>query len=108
MLFNEWLCNRRRTEDPCIGTAGIEVCNHQKRFAKEVVIMLQCRAFTAAKDVASRFRVTALCDPVEMPPDFKLMPTAALAHLEIAVPWAQIDGRVARLLGLTRARSLRD
>ena len=45
---------------------------------------------------------------VPMPPDLKLMPTAALAHLEIGVPWAQIDGGVARLLDLTRARSLRD
>jgi phosphohistidine phosphatase len=45
---------------------------------------------------------------VPLPSDFKLMPTAALAHLEIPVPWCEIDGGVAQLLSLTRAKSLSD
>ena len=45
-------------------------------------------------------------DPVPMPDDYKLMPTAAVAHLEIPVPWRELDGGVAQLISLTRARSL--
>jgi hypothetical protein len=36
------------------------------------------------------------------------MPTAAVAHLEITVRWDQLDGGVAELISLTRARSLKD
>lgn len=51
--------------------------------------------------------VQTLCrDPVPMPPDYKLMPTATVAHLEIACPWADLDGGTATLLGLTRPKSL--
>ena len=39
-------------------------------------------------------------------PDYKLMPTAAVAHLEILSPWHDLEGGMARLLSLTRARSL--
>lgn len=50
-----------------------------------------------------------LCDHViPTPQDFKLMPTAALAHLEIPAPWSELDGGTARLLSLTRAKSLQD
>ena len=53
--------------------------------------------------------VQALCrERVPMPDDWKLMPTAAVAHLAIPTPWAEIDGGTAELLSLTRARSLRD
>ena len=45
---------------------------------------------------------------VPRPPDFKLMPTAAVAHLEIPGDWRDIDGGIATLLNLTRARSLTD
>ena len=45
---------------------------------------------------------------VPRPPDFKLMPTAAVAHLEIPCDWRDIDGGIATLLNLTRARSLTD
>jgi phosphohistidine phosphatase len=49
----------------------------------------------------------SLClEPVPMPSDRKLMPTAAVAHLEITVPWRELDVGTAGLLGLTRARSL--
>lgn len=43
---------------------------------------------------------------VQVPPDGKLMPTAALARLETDVPWAELSPSSARLLSLTRARSL--
>lgn len=45
---------------------------------------------------------------VPMPDDYKLMPTAAVARLEISAPWREIDGGTATLLSLTRARSLKD
>lgn len=50
-----------------------------------------------------------LCrNPVPMPDDFKLMPTAALARLEIPTAWSALDGGTARLLSLTRVKSLAD
>lgn len=53
--------------------------------------------------------VQTLCrHPVPMPDDYKLMPTAAVAHLEIPVPWRELDGGMAQLISLTRARSLSD
>jgi len=49
-----------------------------------------------------------LCaDEIPMPPDYKLMPTAAVAHLEITSSWRDLEGRLARFLSLTRSRSLR-
>jgi phosphohistidine phosphatase len=44
--------------------------------------------------------------PVEIPADGKLMPTAAVAHLEISCDWRRLDRGAGRLLSLTRARSL--
>lgn len=50
-----------------------------------------------------------LCDhQIPMPDDYKLMPTAAVAHLEILSDWSALEGRLARLVSLTRARSLAD
>ncbi|MDX1379549.1 MAG: histidine phosphatase family protein [Xanthomonadales bacterium] len=50
-----------------------------------------------------------LCEKrVGWPEDGKLMPTAALARLEIGVPWADLGPASARLVSLTRARSLED
>jgi phosphohistidine phosphatase len=43
---------------------------------------------------------------VAYPADGKLMPTAALAHLEIPVPWDELVSGSAKLLSITRARSL--
>jgi phosphohistidine phosphatase len=45
---------------------------------------------------------------VPMPSDYKLMPTAAVAHLEILSPWHELEGGLARLISLTRSRSLAD
>jgi phosphohistidine phosphatase len=53
--------------------------------------------------------VRSLCDhDVPTPHDYKLMPTAAVAHLETRTDWSQLEVGTARLLSLTRARSLRD
>ncbi|MFC1689903.1 histidine phosphatase family protein [Pseudomonadota bacterium] len=50
-----------------------------------------------------------LCaNEVPTPPDYKLMPTAAVAHLEILSPWSALEGGLARLVSLTRSRSLTD
>jgi phosphohistidine phosphatase len=50
-----------------------------------------------------------LCNhEVAMPDDYKLMPTAAVAHLEILSEWKDLEGGQARLLNLTRSRSLAD
>ena len=50
-----------------------------------------------------------LCNhDIPMPDDYKLMPTAAVAHLEILSDWRSLEGGLARLVSLTRARSLRD
>jgi len=48
-----------------------------------------------------------LCtDEVSMPSDYKLMPTAAVAHLEVLSSWRDLEGGRARLVSLTRSRSL--
>ena len=44
---------------------------------------------------------------VPAPADGKLMPTAAVARLRIAVPWGELDAGTGQLLSLTRARSLK-
>jgi phosphohistidine phosphatase len=49
---------------------------------------------------------TLSADEVATPADGKLMPTAALACLEIADPWAEVGPGSGRLLSLTRAKSL--
>jgi phosphohistidine phosphatase len=52
--------------------------------------------------------VQNLCShKVPMPADYKLMPTAAVAHLEIHSEWRDLEGGLARLVSLTRARSLK-
>jgi len=51
----------------------------------------------------------SLCaERIAVPADGKLMPTAALARLQIEVPWAELRPACGHLLSLTRARSLED
>ena len=50
---------------------------------------------------------TLSAERVPMPDDYKLMPTAAVAHLELSTTWAEIDGGTARLISLTRVKSLK-
>jgi len=53
--------------------------------------------------------IETLCsENLPLPSDGKLMPTAALARLQINVPWAELSPASARLISLTRARSLKD
>ena len=67
------------------------------------------RVLIAGHNPGLEILLRTLCkDPVPLQHDFKLMPTACLAHLEIPDPWAEIDGGIAQLLSLTRARSLSD
>lgn len=46
----------------------------------------------------------------DIPPadDYKLLPTGAVAQLEILSDWKSLEGGLARLVSLTRARSLTD
>jgi len=45
---------------------------------------------------------------IPMPDDYKLLPTAAVAQLEILTGWKDLEGGLARLVSLTRSRSLDD
>lgn len=50
-----------------------------------------------------------LCDRrVTVPDDGKLMPTAAVAHLQISTEWENLGNGSASLLSITRSRSLTD
>ena len=49
-----------------------------------------------------------LAGGVPMPGDGKLMPTAALARLELPGDWRRLDRGQGKLLGLTRVRDLDD
>lgn len=49
---------------------------------------------------------TLCTERVGWPEDGKLMPTATVARLEIGVPWTELAPASARLVSLTRARSL--
>lgn len=50
----------------------------------------------------------SLCaERLPAPDDGKMMPTAALARLQLDVPWAELSPGRAHLLSLTRARSLK-
>lgn len=65
------------------------------------------RVLIAGHNPGLEMLVQTLCrDRVPMPPDYKLLPTAAVAHLEIDCSWSEIDGGVATLLSLTRPKSL--
>ncbi len=50
-----------------------------------------------------------LCNhEIPMPDDYKLMPTGAVAQLDILSDWKDLEGRLARLVSLTRPASLPD
>ncbi|MBT8047777.1 MAG: histidine phosphatase family protein [Xanthomonadales bacterium] len=68
-----------------------------------------CRVLIAGHNPGLEVLLQNLCDhEIPMPDDYKLMPTAAVAHLEIRSEWRDLQGRLARLISLTRARSLTD
>lgn len=67
------------------------------------------RVLIAGHNPGMEILLQNLCDhEIPMPDDYKLMPTAAVAHLEILSDWKSLEGRLARLVALTRARSLAD
>jgi phosphohistidine phosphatase len=43
-----------------------------------------------------------LCDPIHLPPDGKLLPTATVARLKMPADWSELQPGAARLLGITR------
>ena len=51
---------------------------------------------------------TLCAGKVPSTPDGKLMPTAAVARVQISPPWAELGPGSGQLLSLTRARSLKD
>ena len=67
------------------------------------------RVLIAGHNPGLEILVQYLCeDSVSFPHDGKLMPTAAVAHLELASEWEDLGRGLARLQSLTRARSLID
>lgn len=67
------------------------------------------RVLIAGHNPGMEILLQNLCDhEIPMPDDYKLMPTAAVAHLEIRSAWSELEGGLARLISLTRARSLAD
>ena len=52
------------------------------------------------------YLVEYLCDNVDAPPDGKLLPTATVARLAMPDVWDHLEPGAARLLGITRPRSL--
>ena len=83
------------------GYAGslLSVLNDSPDEAKRVLI--------AGHNPGLEILLQNLCNhKVPMPDDYKLMPTAAVAHLEILSEWKDLEGGLARLVSLTRARSL--
>ena len=52
------------------------------------------------------YLVEYLCDNVDVPADGKLLPTAAVAHLEMPDTWDHLEPGTARLLEIIRPRSL--
>jgi len=67
------------------------------------------RVMIAGHNPGLEMLLLELCDDrVRTADDGKLMPTAAVAHLEISSSWADLKRGVGHLLSLTRARSLPD
>ena len=67
------------------------------------------RVLIAGHNPGMESLVEGLCEHrVVIPGDGKLIPTAAVAHLEISLPWDELDSGCAQLLSITRARSLSD
>jgi phosphohistidine phosphatase len=81
--------------------ALLDVLNESPAEARRVLI--------AGHNPGLEILLQNLCaNEVPIPEDWKLMPTAAVAHLEILSSWQDLEGGLARLLSLTRSRSLRD
>jgi phosphohistidine phosphatase len=67
------------------------------------------RVLIAGHNPGLELLLVELCGQrIDIPPDGKLLPTAAVAHLAVDSEWAAIGEGAARLLSLTRARALKD
>jgi phosphohistidine phosphatase len=65
------------------------------------------RVMIAGHNPGLEYLLEAVCrDPIDIPFDRKLMPTAALAQLAISTEWKDLDQNAGCLISLTRARSL--
>jgi len=67
------------------------------------------RVLIAGHNPGLEYLLLYLCGrDAPLPDDGKLLPTAAVAHLEITSQWSNLERGAAQLLSITRARSLRD
>ena len=67
------------------------------------------RVLIAGHNPGLEILVQYLCDDtIPFPPDGKLMPTAAVAHLKLECDWENLGRGTAQFQSLTRARSLLD
>jgi len=67
------------------------------------------RVLIAGHNPGLEMLLNYLCGPdLPFPRDGKLMPTAAVAHLQIGSDWENLGRGSAKLLSITRARSLTD
>lgn len=79
--------------------ALMDVLNESPKKAQRVMIAGHNPGLEMLVRTLSRERVP-------MPADYKLMPTAAVAHLSFDGDWSDLDGDTAELLSLTRVKSL--
>jgi phosphohistidine phosphatase len=77
----------------------MDVLNESPQHARRVLIAGHNPGLEMLVRTLSRERVP-------MPPDYKLMPTAAVAHMSFNGTWQELDGDTAELLSLTRVKSL--
>jgi len=84
------------------GTASlISVLNESPDDAQRVMI--------AGHNPGLEMLLQSLCaDRIPFTSDGKLMPTAAVAHLQVLSEWKNLDRDSAKLISITRARSLTD
>ena len=67
-----------------------------------------CRTMIVGHNPGLEYLLDHVAGGVPIPGDGKLMPTAALARLEIPGGWAPIERGQGRLIGLVRVRDLDD
>jgi phosphohistidine phosphatase len=65
------------------------------------------RVLIAGHNPGMEILLQNLCNhEITLPDDYKLMPTGTVARMEILSQWKTLEGHLARLLSLTRPRSL--
>ena len=67
------------------------------------------RVLIAGHNPGMEILLQNLCkNAIPTPDDYKLMPTAAVAHLGICSEWKDLEGHLAQFISLIRSRSLPD